>query len=136
MQRSLGSDLDQGPSEGCFSRGQQGSVPIENLEVGGNLYWDQYKHCIQRKDVFRGKNLERELAGSYRYANHSMQFISTYVKGLTGAEAAWASQKCHGHHTLPPHIAVKNSLKAQIYPTSILYNFDHMFSHMQHSAVN
>jgi len=31
-------------------------------------------------------------------------FIDGYQKGLTGAEAAWANCKYHGHHTLPPDI--------------------------------
>ena len=39
-----------------------------------------------------------------RYANRSARFIDGYRKGLTGAEAAWANRKYHGHRTLPPDI--------------------------------
>jgi hypothetical protein len=38
------------------------------------------------------------------YANCSAYFISAYMQGPSGAEAAWANHKYHGHHTLPPHI--------------------------------
>jgi hypothetical protein len=37
-----------------------------------------------------------------RFANQSARFISAYDKGLSGAQAAWANKKYHGHHTLPP----------------------------------
>jgi hypothetical protein len=37
-----------------------------------------------------------------RFANRSMDFISTYCQGLSGAQAVWANKKYHGHHTLPP----------------------------------
>ena len=39
---------------------------------------------------------------SYRYANHSSQFISAYIQGLSGADAAWVNKKYHRHRTLPP----------------------------------
>ncbi|KAG1781310.1 hypothetical protein EV702DRAFT_952436, partial [Suillus placidus] len=32
-----------------------------------------------------------------RYANRSARFISAYSQGLTGAQAAWANRKYHGH---------------------------------------
>ncbi|KAI0265290.1 hypothetical protein BC834DRAFT_988786 [Gloeopeniophorella convolvens] len=37
-----------------------------------------------------------------RYANRAARFISLYREGLTGAQAAWANRKYHGHRTLPP----------------------------------
>ena len=37
-------------------------------------------------------------------ANRATQFISAYSQGLTGAEAAWANQKYHGHRILPPYM--------------------------------
>jgi hypothetical protein len=41
------------------------------------------------------------------YANCAARFISAYGLGLTGPEAAWANHKYHGHHTLPPDMALK-----------------------------
>jgi len=37
-----------------------------------------------------------------RFANRSARFISAYRQGLSGAQAAWANKKYHGHHVLPP----------------------------------
>ncbi|TEB25675.1 hypothetical protein FA13DRAFT_1756509 [Coprinellus micaceus] len=37
-----------------------------------------------------------------RFANRSARFISAYHIGLTGAEAAWANKRYHGHRVLPP----------------------------------
>jgi hypothetical protein len=37
-----------------------------------------------------------------RFANRSARFISAYQEGLSGAQAAWANKKYHGHRTLPP----------------------------------
>ena len=37
-------------------------------------------------------------------SNRATQFISAYSQGLTGAEAAWANQKYHGHQILPPYM--------------------------------
>ena len=34
-----------------------------------------------------------------RFANRSAHFISTYCQGLSGAQAAWANKKYHGHGT-------------------------------------
>ena len=42
-----------------------------------------------------------------RYANWSARFISAYDIGLSGAEAAWANKKYHGHCTLPPIILME-----------------------------
>ncbi|KAG1878844.1 hypothetical protein F4604DRAFT_1579981 [Suillus subluteus] len=42
-----------------------------------------------------------------RYANRSARFISTYVQGLTGGEAAWANRQYHGHCTLPPSMILE-----------------------------
>ncbi|KAF8059297.1 hypothetical protein FPV67DRAFT_1426695, partial [Lyophyllum atratum] len=47
-----------------------------------------------------------------RYANRSAQFISAYDLGLSGAEAAWANRRYHGHRTLPP-LMVAEVRKAQ-----------------------
>ena len=48
----------------------------------------------------------------YRYANHSAQFVHAYGEGLTGAQAAWANKKYHGHCTLPPDMIreIKDSI--------------------------
>ena len=37
-----------------------------------------------------------------RFANRSTRFISAYRQGLSGAQAAWANKKYHGHRVLPP----------------------------------
>jgi hypothetical protein len=42
-----------------------------------------------------------ELKTVCRFANRSMCFISAYCQGLSGAQAAWANKKYHGHHMLP-----------------------------------
>jgi len=42
-----------------------------------------------------------------RYANRSARFISAYGEGLSGAEAAWANKKYHGHRTLPPDMVAE-----------------------------
>ncbi|KIJ32940.1 hypothetical protein M422DRAFT_265122 [Sphaerobolus stellatus SS14] len=39
-----------------------------------------------------------------RYANRSAKFMDAYIKGLTGAQAAWAARKYGGHHVLPENI--------------------------------
>ncbi|KAL1749625.1 hypothetical protein FB107DRAFT_225179 [Schizophyllum commune] len=39
-----------------------------------------------------------------RYANRSARFIHAYTEGLSGAQAAWANRKYHGHRTLPPNV--------------------------------
>jgi hypothetical protein len=46
-----------------------------------------------------------------RFANQSAHFIAAYGEGLSGAQAAWANKKYHGHRTLPPEwiLAAKNS---------------------------
>ncbi|KAH9008825.1 hypothetical protein EDB84DRAFT_1280923 [Lactarius hengduanensis] len=31
-----------------------------------------------------------------------LSFITAYREGLSGAQAAWANKKYHGHRTLPP----------------------------------
>ncbi|KAJ7852102.1 hypothetical protein B0H13DRAFT_1643577, partial [Mycena leptocephala] len=36
-----------------------------------------------------------------RFANRSMRFMDAYLKGLTGAQAAWAARKYRGHRTVP-----------------------------------
>ena len=40
-----------------------------------------------------------------RFANRSARFIDAYTQGLSGAEAAWANRRYHGHRTLPPEMA-------------------------------
>jgi hypothetical protein len=45
-----------------------------------------------------------------RFANRAARFIASYHHGLTGAQAAWANKKYHGHHTLPPDL-IKEALK-------------------------
>jgi hypothetical protein len=38
----------------------------------------------------------------HRFTNRAARFINAYGEGLTGAQAAWANKKYHGHRTLPP----------------------------------
>ncbi|KAI0309112.1 hypothetical protein OF83DRAFT_1166911 [Amylostereum chailletii] len=45
-----------------------------------------------------------------RYANRSTRFIWGYGEGLTGAQAAWANKKYHGHRTLPPEMVAEVKL--------------------------
>ena len=69
----------------------------------------------QRPEPFHEQDLDQEsdedgsefdeAATSCRYANRSARFISAYTQGLSGADAAWANKKYHGHHTLPPDMA-------------------------------
>ena len=54
------------------------------------------------------------LTVSYRYANRSARFIHGYGEGLTGAQAAWANKKYHGHRTLPPDMI--REIKESILP--------------------
>jgi hypothetical protein len=42
----------------------------------------------------------RNLIGP-RFANRSMRFMDAYLKGLTGAQAAWAARIYRGHRTVP-----------------------------------
>ncbi|KAJ7181650.1 hypothetical protein C8R43DRAFT_1083839 [Mycena crocata] len=42
-----------------------------------------------------------------RYANRSARFIHAYAEGLSGAQAAWANRRYHGHRTLPPDMLAK-----------------------------
>lgn len=44
---------------------------------------------------------------SLRYANRAARFIHAYAEGLTGAQAAWANRKYHGHRVLPPEMLSK-----------------------------
>ena len=75
------------------------------------------------------------------YANLAAHFISAYNQGLTGPEAAWANHKYHGHHTLPPGMALKQKMeheKKYSGHESILSCFDSVlelfFSPTQHFA--
>ena len=45
------------------------------------------------------------------YANRSAYFISAYLQGLSGGEAAWANS---GHRTLPPSMVAKVKKALQI----------------------
>ena len=54
------------------------------------------------------------LKPSVRFANRLAQFIHAYGGGLTGAQAAWANWKYHGHRTLPPELIM--SVKSSIIP--------------------
>lgn len=38
------------------------------------------------------------------FANRSARFIDAYTKGLSGAQAAWATRRYHGHRVLPNSI--------------------------------
>jgi hypothetical protein len=42
------------------------------------------------------------IAQSIRFANRAAHFVTAYREGLSGAQAAWANKKYHGHRTLPP----------------------------------
>ncbi|KIJ33830.1 hypothetical protein M422DRAFT_264120 [Sphaerobolus stellatus SS14] len=39
-----------------------------------------------------------------RYAGRSAKFMDAYIKGLNGAQAAWAAWKYHGHRVLPENV--------------------------------
>ena len=39
---------------------------------------------------------------SFRFANQAAHFVAAYRGGLSGAQAAWANKKYHGHQMLPP----------------------------------
>ncbi|KIJ44951.1 hypothetical protein M422DRAFT_251574 [Sphaerobolus stellatus SS14] len=39
-----------------------------------------------------------------RYAGRSAKFMDAYIKGLNGAQAAWAARKYHGHRVLPENV--------------------------------
>ncbi len=41
-----------------------------------------------------------------RSKDRSARFISAYRQGLSGAQAAWANRKYHGHRVLPPDMVV------------------------------
>jgi hypothetical protein len=47
-----------------------------------------------------------------KFADRSACFISAYRQGLSGAQAAWANKKYHGHRILPPEMValVKESV--------------------------
>ena len=42
-----------------------------------------------------------------RYANRSVHFILAYGQGLFDAQAIWANQRYHRHHTLPPELVAQ-----------------------------
>ncbi len=39
-----------------------------------------------------------------RFTNRSLRFMEAYRKGLNGSQAAWASKRYRGHHTIPDTI--------------------------------
>jgi hypothetical protein len=43
----------------------------------------------------------------HRFANRSARFINAYGAGLSGAQAAWANRKYHGHRTLLPDMVAQ-----------------------------
>ena len=49
-----------------------------------------------------------------RFANRAARFITGYREGLSGAQAAWANWKYHGHRMLPPEsiLEVKSAINA------------------------
>ena len=49
-----------------------------------------------------------------RFANRAARFITGYREGLSGAQAAWANRKYHGHRMLPPEsiLEAKSAINA------------------------
>jgi len=50
-------------------------------------------------------NLKLWVPSRLRFSNRSARFIDAYGQGLSGAEAAWANRRYHGHRSLPPEMA-------------------------------
>ena len=52
-----------------------------------------------------------------RFANRAARFITGYREGLSGAQAAWANRKYHGHRMLPPEsiLEAKSAINAQYF---------------------
>ena len=49
----------------------------------------------------------------FRFANRAARFISAYQQGLTGAEAAWANKRYHGHRILPAELVAEIAAEAK-----------------------
>jgi hypothetical protein len=57
---------------------------------------EQIRRCVTAFFIILG------LKPVCRFANRSARFISAYRQGLSGAQAAWANKRYHGHRVLPP----------------------------------
>ena len=68
--------------------------------------------------IFEGEQLffwlEKYRKVSFRFANRAAQFISAYQQGLTGAEAAWANKRYHGHRTLPAELVAQQQKRKRL----------------------
>jgi hypothetical protein len=67
---------------------------------------------IRRSVLFLSFCHASKLIPSHRFANRAARFVSAYKEGLSGAQAAWANRKYHGHRTLPPQgiLAAKGTI--------------------------
>ena len=71
-----------------------------------------FSHALMMSHYCKSKGKHKALLSSLslantnpcRYANRSARFISAYIQGLSGADAAWANKKYHRHRTLPPEM--------------------------------
>jgi hypothetical protein len=63
---------------------------------------DQIRRCVTSRTHPQDSCFISDINLRYRFANRSARFISAYRQGLSGAQAAWANKKYHGHRTLPP----------------------------------
>ncbi|KAF5337676.1 hypothetical protein D9758_013007 [Tetrapyrgos nigripes] len=78
------------------------------------LYWGRskltYRRCprtstMQEMKTNVKKSLDEvPLVLIRRFANRADRYIHAYAEGLTGAQAAWANRRYHGHRTLPPEM--------------------------------
>ncbi|KIJ31363.1 hypothetical protein M422DRAFT_186160, partial [Sphaerobolus stellatus SS14] len=72
-------------------------------------YWEQQNYAIAKNMEEMEANViaaldDVPLIQILRYANRSAKFMDAYIKGLNGAQAAWAARKYHGHRVLPENI--------------------------------
>ena len=71
-------------------------MEIKMLECLDAVPLEQIRRCVVVSVFAPG------LKPLSRFANRSARFISAYRQGLSGAQAAWANKKYHGHRILPP----------------------------------
>ena len=71
-------------------------MEIKMLECLDAVPLEQIRRCVVVSVFAPGLKLLS------RFANRSARFISAYRQGLSGAQAAWANKKYHGHRILPP----------------------------------
>ncbi|KIJ50090.1 hypothetical protein M422DRAFT_245889 [Sphaerobolus stellatus SS14] len=79
----------------------QETTPMPHTMSDGPEY-----EVIERPTIQQQVNEENILQDLeiQRYANRSAKFMDAYIKGLTGAQAAWAAWEYRGHRVLPENI--------------------------------